>query len=410
MCNLNDPVLPTPSLPSLVAHFEGLPDPRINRTKDHKLIDLLVIAVCTLLCGGESFNDMEEFGQAKQDWFKTFLELPEGIPSHDTFNRLFAALNPQQFLECFLRWTQSLRTAIAGEIVAIDGKALRRAVQRGQSAKYIVNAWARQNGLVLGQLKVADKSNEITAVPQLLRALELAGCIVTVDAMGCQKKIAREIVESDADYVLALKGNQETVHGEVKSYLDDAIARKAHVPPPKPPAGFVPELDYLETLEKNHGRIETRRYWQSNRLDWFADQGKWEKLTSVGVVESVREVDGEIKIERRYYLSSLSRGVKRFAEAVRGHWGVENQLHWVLDVCFGEDQSRARTGYAAENLATLRRLALNILRRETTKKRGIKGKQKCAAWDHAYLLRLLGLEPCSSNPNHPKGAKSLKTA
>jgi predicted transposase YbfD/YdcC len=391
MCNPKDSALPTPSLPSLVAHFEGLPDPRINRTKDHKLIDILVIAVCTLLCGGESFNDMEEFGKAKQDWFKTFLQLPKGIPAHDTFNRLFAALNPQRFLECFLRWTQSLRTAIAGEIVAIDGKALRRALNRGQSAKYIVNAWAGQNNLVLGQLKVADKSNEITAVPELLRALELAGCIVTVDAMGCQKKIAKEIVESDADYVLALKGNQETVHEQVRSYLDDAMTRQAHRLPPKCPAGVVPELDYTETIEKDHGRIETRRYWQSDRLDWFADRGKWEKLTSVGIVESVREIAGEIKIERRYYLSSLPRGVKRFATAVRGHWGVENRLHWILDVCFGEDQSRARSGYAAENLATLRRLALNILRRETTKKRGIKGKQKCAGWDHTYLLRLLGL-------------------
>ena len=172
MCNTKDSLAPTPSLPSLVAHFQGLPDPRLDRTKDHKLIDLLVIAICTLLCGGEGFNDMEEFGEAKHDWFKTFLELPNGIPSHDTFNRLFAALDPKAFLECFLRWTQSLRTAIAGEIVAIDGKALRRALKKGQSTQYIVNAWARQNGLVLGQLKVADKSNEITAVPQLLRALE----------------------------------------------------------------------------------------------------------------------------------------------------------------------------------------------------------------------------------------------
>jgi predicted transposase YbfD/YdcC len=408
MCNPIDSTATTPSLSSLVAHFEGLPDPRINRTKDHKLLDLLVIAICTLLCGGESFNDMEEFGKAKLDWFKTFLELPQGIPSHDTFNRLFAALNPQQFLDCFLRWTQSLRTAIAGEIVAIDGKALRRALNRGQSAKYIVNAWAHQNGLVLGQLKVADKSNEITAVPELLRALELAGCIVTVDAMGCQKKIAKEIVEADADYVLALKGNQETVHQEVKSYLDDAIARQTHRLPPKSPAGAIPELDYTETIEKDHGRMEIRRYWHSDRLAWFADLGKWEKLTSVGVVESVREVTGETKIERRYYLSSLPRGAQRFAMAVRGHWGVENQLHWVLDVCFGEDQSRARTGYAAENLATLRRLALNILRRETTKKRGIKGKQKCAGWDHSYLLRLLGLYPQNSNLNHPAESTPIK--
>lgn len=389
MSNNNESSVATPH--SLVAHFQDLPDPRVNRTKDHKLVDILVIAVCTLLCGGESFNDMEDFGQAKQDWFKTFLELPEGIPAHDTFNRVFAALNPQRFLECFLRWTQSLRTALCGEIVAIDGKALRRAMNQGQSTKYIVNAWARQNGLVLGQVKVADKSNEITAVPELLRALELAGCIVTVDAMGCQKKIAKEIVEADADYVLALKGNQETVHQEVKAYLDEAIARQAHLPAPKRAPGELPELDYLETVEKDHGRLEIRRYWHSTRLGWFADRAKWEKLTSIGVVESVREVQGKVQTERRYYLASLPRGVERFAGAVRGHWGVENQLHWVLDVCFGEDQSRARAGYAAENLATLRRLALNLLRHETTKKRGIKGKQKCAGWDHTYLLRLLGL-------------------
>ena len=229
-------------------------------------------------------------------------------------------------------------------------------------------------------------------------ALELAGCIVTVDAMGCQKKIAKEIVAADADYVLALKGNQETVHAEMKTYLDDAIVRQAHLPDRRGNAGHRPELEYFETLEKDHGRLELRRYWQSDYLSWFADRPQWEKLTSVGVVESVREVNGVVSTERRYYLSSLPRGVQRFAEAVRGHWGVENPLHWVLDVCFGEDQSRARTGYAAENLATLRRLALNVLRREKTKKRGIKGKQKCAGWDHAYLLRLLGLEPIPS-PN-----------
>jgi predicted transposase YbfD/YdcC len=378
---------------SLVSLLQTLPDPRIERTKEHRLLDILVIAICTQLCGGESFNDMEEFGEAKQDWFKTFLELPAGIPSHDTFNRVFAALNPKRFMECFIQWTQGLRTAISGEIVAIDGKALRRALNKGQSAKYIVNAWARQNGLVLGQVKVADKSNEITAVPELLRALELAGCIVTVDAMGCQKKIAQEIVESDADYVLALTGNQETVHEEVKAYLDDLIARQAHLPRQGMAKGVRLELAYLETIEKDHGRIEIRRYWQSDNLAWFADRAQWEKLTSIGVVESIREVNGVSSTERRYYLSSLSRDVARFAEAVRGHWGVENPLHWVLDVCFGEDQSRARTGNAAENLAALRRLTLNLLRRETTKKRGIKGKQKCAGWDHAYLLRLLGLEP-----------------
>jgi predicted transposase YbfD/YdcC len=376
---------------SLIEHFETLSDPRVDRTKDHDLIDVLIIAICTLLCGGESFNDMEDFGHAKHDWFKTFLGLRSGIPSHDTFNRVFAALDPQQFLDCFLRWTQSVRQAVTQEIVAMDGKALRRALNRDQSVKYIVSAWAQSNNLVLGQWKVADKSNEITALPQLLRVLELGGCIVTLDAMGCQKKIAREIIEADADYVLALKGNQETVHQEVKDFLDETLA-ETQKPRPRgarlSPAAA--SLATLETVEKDHGRLETRRYYQSTELAWFADLAQWEGLKSVGMVESTRELNGKASVERRYYLSSLPLNIELFARAVRGHWGVENKLHWVMDVCFREDQSRARAGYAAENLATLRRLALNLLKREKTKKRGIRGKQLNAGWDHAYLLRLLG--------------------
>jgi len=363
---------------SLPEHFRELPDPRMARTRRHELVDILVIGVCTLLCGGEGFNDMEDFGWAKEEWFRTFLALPHGIPTHDTFNRVFSALAPDKFLDCFMRWTQSLRQTVAEEIVAMDGKALRRAIQGG-GIPCVVSAWATRNGLVLGQLRVSDKSNEITAVPELLRALELAGCIVTLDAMGCQKQIAREIIEADADYVLALKGNHETVHEEVKSYLDDAIVNA--------PA----ELAYTETVEKDHGRLEVRRYWQSQRLAWFADRTRWEGLRSVGVVEATRHIKGKVQQERRYFLSSLAIDAPRFARAVRSHWGVENQLHWVLDVQFGEDQSRARTGYAAENLATLRRLALNLLKRDTTKKRGIRGKQKNAGWDHRYLLHLLGL-------------------
>jgi predicted transposase YbfD/YdcC len=377
---------------SLVAHFACVPDPRINRRKDHDLIDILVIAVCTLLCAGETFNDMEDFGKAKHDWFRTFLNLPNGIPSHDTFNRVFAALDPKEFLACFLRWTQSLRAAVSQEIVALDGKALRRALNKDQSVKYIVSAWAESNGLVLGQLKVADKSNEITAVPELLRVLELSGCIVTIDAMGCQKKIAKEIIEADADYVLALKGNQETVHAEVRSFLDAALLEQQT--PRRQGAKLskaAATLASLETVEKDHGRLEIRRYYQSDQLDWFADQLKWEGLKSVGMVESIREVDGKTTVERRYYLASLPLAVATFARAVRSHWGVENKVHWIMDVCFREDQSRARAGYAAENLATLRRLALNLLKRENTKKRGIRGKQLNAGWDHAYLLRLLGV-------------------
>jgi predicted transposase YbfD/YdcC len=373
---------------SLIEHFKELPDPRLDRTKDHDLIDILVIAICALLCAGESFNDMEDFGKAKEDWFRTFLTLRNGIPSHDTFNRLFAALDPQAFLDCFVRWTQSLRAAVAQEIVALDGKALRRALNGDQSLKYVVSAWAEDNGLVLGQLKVADKSNEITALPELLRVLELSGCIVTVDAMGTQKKVAKEIIEADADYVLALKGNHETVHEEVKSFLEETLAQKKSKPIRPSTAALT--LAELETVEKDHGRIETRRYYQSGELDWFADRPKWEGLKSVGMVEAIREIGAARTVERRYYLSSLPLGVETFARAVRGHWGVENKLHWVLDVQMREDQSRARAGYAAENLATLRRLALNLLKREKTKKRGIKGKQLNASWNHAYLLRLLG--------------------
>jgi predicted transposase YbfD/YdcC len=337
---------------------------------------------------------MEDFGHAKQDWFKTFLKLRNGIPSHDTFNRVFSAMDTKEFLECFLRWTQSLRQAVAQEIVALDGKALRRALNKNESPKYIVSAWAESNGLVLGQLKVDEKSNEITALPQLLRVLELAGCIVTVDAMGCQKKIAKEIIQADADYVLALKGNQEKVHDEVRSFLDGTLLEKQRS---RPKGAVVAKevlgLQQFQTVEKDHGRLETRTYYQSDYLDWFADRGKWEGLRSVGMVESIRELDGKVTTERRYYLSSLKAEVQTFARAVRGHWGVENKLHWALDVSFREDQSRARQGYAAENLATLRRLALNLLKREKTKKRGIRGKMLNASWDHSYLLRLLGVQP-----------------
>lgn len=377
---------------SLVAQFESLVDPRVDRTKDHKLVDVLVIAVCTLLCGGETFNDMEDFGHAKLDWFKTFLQLPNGIPSHDTFNRVFAALDPRQFLDCFLRWTQALRQTVAQEMVSIDGKALRRAYQKKDHLKFVVSAWAEENGLVLGQLKVEDKSNEITAVPELLRVLELSGCIVTLDAMGCQKKIAREIKEADADYVLALKGNHETIHQEVQEFLDATLAeQKSWRPPGVEVPSAAANLATLQTVEKDHGRLETRRYYQSDQIGWFADLESWEGLRTVGMVEAVREINGPQSMERRYYLSSLPLDVKLFARAVRSHWGIENKVHWLLDVCLHEDQSRARAGHAAENLATLRRLALNKLKREKTKKRGIKGKQLNASWDHAYLLRLLGI-------------------
>lgn len=277
---------------NLLAHFASVPDPRINRQKLPELSDILVIAICSCLGGGEGFTHLADFGHARQDWFRRFLRLPHGIPSHDTFNRVFARLDPQAFLACFLSWTQGLRRRVAGEIVALDGKALRRALDQGRPVQYVVSAWALDNRLVLGQLKVAEKSNEITAVPKLLRALELAGCLVTLDAMGCQKPIAQEIIAADADYVLALKGNQGKAHEEVKTFLDEAIAESLQLRSGKRVPHPLARLDYPETVEKNGGRIETRRYWHPDEGAWFAERKRWAGLRSIGVVEAVREVRG----------------------------------------------------------------------------------------------------------------------
>lgn len=377
--HLNTSNVTKTQLVGLITILEEVPDPRVTATVDHDLPDILTIALCTMLCGGDSFYDMEEFGQVRLDWLKTFLRLRHGAPKHDTYNRVFQALDPDQFSDCLSRWTQSVRAVLGGEVVALDGKAVRRALNKGEDARVIVSAWATESGLLLGQRKVKDQSNEITAVPELLRALELAGCIVTADALHCQKNTAKEIQEADAEYVLALKGNQGTAFIEVKTFLDEAIARKET------------HLVTLETIDKEHGRLEVRRYWQTEKLEWFADRQEWEGLKSVGVVEARRTVNGKESVERRYYLSSLGNDAERFAKAVRGHWGVENRLHWVLDVVFGEDDSRARSGYAAENLAATRRLAINLLRRDKTCKRSLKGKLLRAAIDPDYLKLILSI-------------------
>jgi predicted transposase YbfD/YdcC len=382
----HEPRAPKPH--SLVECLEEIPDPRVKRRRRHKLVDILVIGLCSIITGGEGFNDMALFGKIKRDWLKTFLALPHGIPSHDTFNRVFSALDPHRFLDCFVRWVQGICPALAGDVVAIDGKALRRALDEGDAIPYMVSAWASENGLALGQVKVNDKSNEIAAIPELLQVLDLQGSIVTIDAMGCQKDIAAQIVDKKADYVLALKGNHATVHEEVHEFFADAVLPCAdQAAPTVAPQTMVSS----KTLEKDHGRIETRRYWQSSDIDWIEDKPLWKGLRSIGMVESIRCIKGKNSIERRYYLASLPLNVKTFAKAVRGHWGVENPLHWSLDVTFREDQSRARSKNAAQNLAMLRRIALNLIKKNPLEKVSQRQKRIFAALDTTFLAQLLGI-------------------
>ena len=377
--------------PSIILILQELEDPRIKRARKHNLTDILFIALCTVICGGESFEDMEEFGKSKQQWLSQYLELANGIPSHDTFNRVFQLLDPNSFQDCLIRWTQAVRLRIPNEIVAIDGKAQRRARNKNQNHHYIVNAWAGENRLLLGQYKVDEKSNEITAIPELLRILELSGCIITCDAMGCQKNIAKEIIEADADYVLALKANHETTHEEISEYLDDLVIEKQKPRDPKaaPLATEIAQLQSYSEEETDHGRKTTWHYHQSNQLEWFIEKSEWEGLQSVGMVETITEINGITTAEKRYYLRSIGLDVKKFAKAVRGHWGVENSCHWVMDVVFKEDESRARTAHAAQNLGTTRGIAMNLIRKETTNKRGMKGRVKRAGWDNAYLEKIL---------------------
>ena len=370
----------------LMSFLEEISDPRVDRNKDHQLINLLMIGLCSTLCGGESFNDMETFGKAQFKWLSGFLDLSNGIPSHDTFNRIFRTLDPKQFMDVFMKWTQSLRTTFRKEVVALDGKALRRARTQEASIPYIVSAWASENGLTLGQVQVDEKSNEITAIPKLLQRLDVAGCIVTIDAMGCQKNIAKEILQAEADYLLALKGNQGTAHDEVTSFFDNLIPPDSEMKKITPP----PSVGYLQTIDGDHGRIETRRYWISDDIHWFEDQKKWKGLQCFAMVESKRQVGETTSYERRCFLTSLEPNVYRFARACRGHWAVENPLHWVMDVTFHEDESRARTGHAPENLAALRRLALNLIKKESSQnKLSLRRKKLMAAWNNDYLEKVL---------------------
>lgn len=353
--------------------FGDLDDPRTGNATLHPLHEILLIALCTVLCGGESCSDMALFGRSKRPFLERFLSLENGIPSHDTFSRVFRLLDPERFHRWFLDYMKRFAETCEG-VVAIDGKTLRRSFDRasGRSPLHLVNAWAAEQSLVLGQLAVDGKSNEIAAIPALLELLSLKGRTVSIDAIGCQRTIAQAIVDREADYVLALKGNQGSLHDDVRLFLDD------------PATPLAAALD----VDAGHGRIETREAAVSTDIDWLQDRHDWPGLHAVGKITATREFDGKKTRETRYYLLSRAETPEHFNVLVRSHWGIENRLHWVLDVVFDEDQARNRKDHGPENLSLLRKLALNLAKLEPSKT-SIKGKLKQAGWDDAFLANLI---------------------
>lgn len=365
---------------SLVEHFSKIEDPRMIKKCRHKLIDIIVITVCASICRfDESWEAVEHFGKIKIDWFKNFLELPNGIPSHDTIRRMFLILDSLKFQQCFYSWANDLRETITGETIAIDGKALRGSRDNvlGKKAIYMVSAWANENKLVLGQVKVDEKSNEITAIPKLLDLLDVSGCTITMDAMGTQKKIAEKINDKKADYVLGLKGNHGNLHDDVKTYIDDqldnGITDKSH--------------QVKETVDADHGRVEERKFHLFTDLDWLVQRRDWKGLTGIGVVESTIVKNEKVSFERRFYITSLN-CVDRFAKNVRGHWGVES-MHWTLDVAFNEDRSTRKKENSPANSTVLKHIVLNLLKKEKTEKISINRKRGLACIDPNYLERVI---------------------
>ncbi len=365
----------------LKACFRDLKDPRVAKSCDHKLIDILAITILGVLCGADDFTDLRTFGTLRHDWLKTFLELPQGIPSHDTFQRVLGLLDPRQFSAGLFQWTQALHEATDGKLIAIDGKALRRsfAKKSGKRMLHLVTAWSSENGLTLGQVACGEKSNEITAIPELLALLSVKGCTVTIDAMGCQKEIAAQIREQKGDYLLATKGNQPTLEAGLVAYFEECLETDF--------AGV--EHGCHETTETGHGRTETRIVHAVALPKDFPRKAEWKDLKSVVVVTSCRRIDGQETWESRYHITSHAPQAARLGTAIRKHWGIENGQHWVLDITFGEDARRQQDRNGAANLAAVRRLAVSLLRQDTTLKRGAKCKRFACALDPNYLLRII---------------------
>jgi predicted transposase YbfD/YdcC len=375
----------TSPLVSFQTYFAEIEDPRVERTRRHELLDIIVMAVCAVICGADDWVDVAAWGNAKLDWLRQQgLPLPNAIPSHDTFGDVFGRLKPEQFETSFLSWVQAVMGASGGQVVAIDGKTLRRSHDRarGKHAIHLVSAWASANHLLLGQVKVDEKSNEITAIPALLEMLTLGGAIVTIDAIGTQKPIARAIVDQGADYVLAVKENQGHLYDDVVATFHDAEQRRfEHVP-----------HTYAKTINKGHGRVEIRECWVIERLDYLEalrTAEDWAALRSLVLVRAERRLGDQVSVERRYFISSRPDPAERQLAVIRSHWGIENELHWCLDVAFGEDGSRLRKDEGAQNFSSLRRLALSLLKREKTAKIGLKAKRHKAGWDTDYLLKVL---------------------
>jgi len=364
--------------PSIIHHFSSIKDPRVNRQKKHQLQDIFFITICATICGADNWVAIEAFGVAKEAWFTELLDLEHGIPSHDTFGEVFAAIDTDQFSDCFSRWVADLASITEGDVIAIDGKCLRRSLDKAskKAAIYMVSAWAQHNNLVLGQVKVDDKSNEITAIPKLLSRLDIAGAVITIDAMGCQKKIAEQIKRQGGDYVFSLKGNQGNLHDDVKTFFTSSLSPT------------VASVSYAG----DHDRIETRSIRVTDDIAWLQERHKWTDLQSIIAVTAKREIDSKVTEETRYFISSLNANdPKRLEHVVRAHWAIENNLHWVLDVAFDEDSNRTRKGHSAANLAVIRHIALNLIKAEKKSKVGIKIKRLKAGWDNDYLLRILGV-------------------